>query len=427
LKVLEHPQADRAPRILQGRTDRKWIRHSPENSEAGMKQMIGVLVLLVTLAFFSPSISAANIKVSGYVESESGFVFPDGTIQTSAVSNGYENVINVAKSGADFINIQSAINSVTAASPSNKTLIRVAPGSYSGSVVMKSYVDVEGSGPGLTRITSDATAAAVKMADKSRLSSLQIFCLRSSGCIGIQAQGNILSAHVHDVDVTVSASLAAAEGTAIAVSANSPDSARLWLSDVSTYVSAPTLGTGVLVSGKGEISMRDSVVRVAGPYDYLGEARGIEVDGNDARAFVRDSRIEISGFADDAIGVRVEDGRVDLWQTQVWASSAQDGATAMGCEIRGSALFEAEYATFETTGTNEWGVLSQNNSSGNGGMKIRVLHSRIQAKDYTVFNPIASSDAVYLFTHFDGGAALGQNTCSYSTDESYTTYDSGCP
>jgi hypothetical protein len=63
------------------------------------------------------------------------------------------NVITVAKSGGDFTSIQAALTSITDASATNGYLIRVAPGVYSERVTMKPYVDIEGSGEAVTKIT----------------------------------------------------------------------------------------------------------------------------------------------------------------------------------------------------------------------------------------------------------------------------------
>jgi hypothetical protein len=67
---------------------------------------------------------------------------------------GYANVVVVAKSGGDFDSIQDALDSITDASGENRYLVWVAPGVYTGMVTMKSWVDIEGAGIGLTLIQS---------------------------------------------------------------------------------------------------------------------------------------------------------------------------------------------------------------------------------------------------------------------------------
>ena len=66
----------------------------------------------------------------------------------------YQNVIVVAKSGGDFASIQAALDSIDDNSDTNRYLVWVAPGTYTDTVTMKQYVDIEGSGELLTKITA---------------------------------------------------------------------------------------------------------------------------------------------------------------------------------------------------------------------------------------------------------------------------------
>jgi pectin methylesterase-like acyl-CoA thioesterase len=64
-------------------------------------------------------------------------------------------VIWVAKSGGQFTSLSAALASITNNGPEQRYVIKVAPGTYTetASVVLKNYVDVEGSGQGVTTIT----------------------------------------------------------------------------------------------------------------------------------------------------------------------------------------------------------------------------------------------------------------------------------
>ena len=68
------------------------------------------------------------------------------------------NILLVAPSGGDFTSIQAALNSITQATALNPYLIEVAPGVYSETIVMKPYVDIQGSGEGVTKITAHGSA-----------------------------------------------------------------------------------------------------------------------------------------------------------------------------------------------------------------------------------------------------------------------------
>ncbi len=108
-----------------------------------------------------------------------------GPISASKIESGvfrkkYSNVVVVAKSGGDFTDPIAAVNSITDASASNPYLVKVMPGVYdlgTASLQMKSYVDLEGSGPDNTVITSSninvssdvCTIGTVMMADNSSI------------------------------------------------------------------------------------------------------------------------------------------------------------------------------------------------------------------------------------------------------------------
>lgn len=110
-------------------------------------------------------------------------------------------VIVVAQSGGDFTSIQAAINSITDEGPTNRYLISVAPGIYSGTVVMKANIDIEGSGTGITTITHGGNSApTVTTANDIRLSGLTVeHTGGSSTAIGLST--NISSPHVSHVEV----------------------------------------------------------------------------------------------------------------------------------------------------------------------------------------------------------------------------------
>jgi hypothetical protein len=63
-------------------------------------------------------------------------------------------MVLVAKAGGDFTTVQAALDSITDASASNPYLIKIAPGVYTGRVTLKSHVDIEGSGEGVTILTA---------------------------------------------------------------------------------------------------------------------------------------------------------------------------------------------------------------------------------------------------------------------------------
>lgn len=99
-------------------------------------------------------------------------------LHASAFQQHYANVIIVAKRGGDADTITGALNSITDASDTNRYLIKVMPGVYTETVMLKSYVDIEGAGELATRITytgtADDTAGTVVGADDAELRFLTI-------------------------------------------------------------------------------------------------------------------------------------------------------------------------------------------------------------------------------------------------------------
>jgi hypothetical protein len=70
-----------------------------------------------------------------------------------------QNVVVVAKSGGDYSSVQKAIDDINDAEVNNPYLVWVAPGIYSETVTMKSYVHLQGAGQNATVITSTASSS----------------------------------------------------------------------------------------------------------------------------------------------------------------------------------------------------------------------------------------------------------------------------
>jgi pectin methylesterase-like acyl-CoA thioesterase len=88
---------------------------------------------------------------------------PDTPTWAAAFKNAepqrYQNVVVVARSGGDFTSVQEALNSITDNSPTNRYLVWVAPGIYTETATMKSFVDFEGAGELVTKITYMGSAS----------------------------------------------------------------------------------------------------------------------------------------------------------------------------------------------------------------------------------------------------------------------------
>ena len=81
----------------------------------------------------------------------------DGS-HASVFQQKYANVVVVAKSGGDYTTIGAALAAITGASATNRYLVWVAPGTYTETVTMKQYVDIQGAGELVTKITYGGSA-----------------------------------------------------------------------------------------------------------------------------------------------------------------------------------------------------------------------------------------------------------------------------
>jgi hypothetical protein len=77
-----------------------------------------------------------------------------GSARPSCPTPHYANIVVVAMSGGDFTDLQSAINSITDASPTNKYLIKIMPGTFVNNnlTALRADVDIEGSGKTATKL-----------------------------------------------------------------------------------------------------------------------------------------------------------------------------------------------------------------------------------------------------------------------------------
>jgi hypothetical protein len=120
----------------------------------------------------------------------------------------FQNVVIVAKSGGDYTTIQSAINSISSASQSNPYLIWVAPGVYNEAVTMKPFVHLQGSGEGVTVITSNVSSPSLPPTQATLFLasnvSLRDLTVRNTGTgsynVGLTASNGAIDILVADVE-----------------------------------------------------------------------------------------------------------------------------------------------------------------------------------------------------------------------------------
>jgi hypothetical protein len=103
------------------------------------------------------SIRVINSDGSVTCQSDTLYTAGAGLELVGAQFNGkgvaFQNVVIVAKSGGDYTTITAALNSIEDASADNRYLVWVAPGTYTETVTMESFVDIEGAGELNTKIS----------------------------------------------------------------------------------------------------------------------------------------------------------------------------------------------------------------------------------------------------------------------------------
>ena len=136
---------------------------------------------------------------------------------TADAADAPDRVVWVADNGTgDFLLLSTALASISDASVSNPYVVRIAPGEYTetATVVLKTYVDVEGSGQGVTTITcacagADFDASSATVSAGNIVAEIRHLTINNTG-------GDTVSIGVHTEDVvdgTVSMSDLTATGT----------------------------------------------------------------------------------------------------------------------------------------------------------------------------------------------------------------------
>jgi Collagen triple helix repeat (20 copies) len=111
------------------------------------------------------------------IQGDAGIAGPQGPAGKGA---DYANIVVVSKSGDGFPDISSALSSITDASAQNPYIIKIMPGVYNvgGSrIVMKNFVDIEGSGQNVTKITgtiNDCYGGVISLATDTELRNITV-------------------------------------------------------------------------------------------------------------------------------------------------------------------------------------------------------------------------------------------------------------
>jgi hypothetical protein len=309
----------------------------------------------------------------------------------AAIRQSPDRVVWVADDGTgDFLLLSTALASISDASASNPYVVRIAPGEYTetATVALKTYVDVEGSGQGITTITCecagadfDASSATVSAGDV--VAEIRHLTINNTG-------GDTVSIGVGTEDVvdgSVSMSNVTATGTG---GTNSNYGVR-------NESSSPSM-TNVTATGTG------------GTYSY----------GVYNRSSSSPSMMNVTATAT---------GGTNNYGVYNWSSSSSmtnvtatgtGGTYSYGVWNDSSSPSMTNVTATATGGTNNYGVYNWSSSSPS------VRSSSITGDDDSIYNS-GSSSAQVADTMLDGPVAAGGGlTCVGAYDETFAAFDSSC-
>jgi len=245
----------------------------------------------------------------------------------------YTRTVVVSPTGTPSQNgtaLKNALSGITSASETNPYLLKIEPGVYdlgtAPGLTMKPWVDVEGSGEGITTLTavgnmgwSDAT---VQGAPNAELRSLTV---KNTGGADKAFAVHSTANPFRMTRVTAVASGGASYSRAVAIDAGS-----VTLNQVTATASGNTSNLGVFNSGT--VTMDQVIVNSSG-----GSNIGVALQGNGSGAQIRNSRIVVGG------GITINNfGSARVGASQLEGGSVSN-ATANGATIKCVASYNANY------------------------------------------------------------------------------------
>ena len=393
-------------------------------------------------------------------------------LEASAFQQHYANVIVVAQSGGDFTSIQSALDSITDASASNPYLVWVAPGVYAETVTMKAYVDIEGAGELVTKITAGGSSendtgtvvgvdnaelrfltventggaahanGIYNQAASPRLTHLTVIALQGSSYTRGVYNGASSNPTMTDMHITSSSS--SDQSYAVNNENSSPMMKDLILNAISTSSSSPAAANGIRNSYASPTIM-DTTITVSGGYGAGGILNAyaspritnvsIVVSGasyastgihNDHICSPIMNTVSVSVTGGTAIGVLSQDGATPtLNNMTIWVDG---GSSHHGRGVHNdSAIAVIQNSAITAVGSSStYGIY---NSGATGTYTVTINNSQITANTNTIYNYSTSAFTTRVGASWLSGGAVSGSTiiCAGVYDEAYTFYASTCP
>lgn len=350
----------------------------------------------------------------------------------------YQNVVAVAKSGAPYSTVSTALASISDASADNRYLVTVGPGVYNENIQLRPWVDVTGSGRDATVITwtggDTPSTATVTGADNSQLSNLSVVNT-GGGNYALGIYNTVASPRLRDLDISVTNNTGivtagiynnsdaspqisdlninlTASGTVDTVSgiynfsSSSPRINDTKLTVSSSAVSTRLYGVHNEVSCAPQITNLDlSLTSSGGSATYL---RGVfNTTGCPARIF--QSRITVNGGTNPATGLYNESSATHVTNCSIQVS-ADAGTSSDGVYNSSSdeAVFRHVAITVSAaTSANCVGLMNLGSSCLLSNLAVHTSGSA--GNNYGIFNSNSSPNIQYCTITGDGteGAGIG--------------------
>jgi len=398
--------------------------------------MVRLVIPLIVFVILVPFIPRAGADEPPLTLRPDGIQFPDGTFQSTA-PGAYSGVIIVAKSGGHFTSIQAALDSIPPPPAITRTLVFVAPGIYDEQVTMRAFVDIEGSGEGVTIIRWSGSESH----DSATVIGGHYAELRSLTVVNTGGEDVAVAILLEEVSTTLTQVTAFATGGFYSSIGIEIQDCSPTLRDVTALAEGPSL----LVAGVYNSHASPSMTRVVASASGSGGSKtGIYTyDSSSPRMTVVEASASGPG---DNYGIRIE---ANSSPTMVSVTSrAFDGAYNWGIKNSSSSSPLMGCVVASATGGSERnvgidlgnGVLMNSNVSasgpdenfgveGWGSPDGEIHHSRIYASGGTTNRAlyVSSSDSVRVGYSQLNGTVLGSGcSCIGAYDADFQALGEDC-
>jgi hypothetical protein len=357
-----------------------------------MKRDFLSVVRLVLPVVFTCVVLAIAIKIFGAPSST-----PAWAALHESPASPYRNVIVVARSGGDFAAVQKALNSITDNSPTNRYLVWVAPGTYTETVTMKQYVDIEGAGEMVTRIVSagGANSATLFGASNAELRYLTVESTASPAYATAIWNANASPSLLH---VTAISSLPTSDGTSN-MSDSSPD---IWLA------------YGIRNTSSSSPIMMDVTVSTTVGLNALGYG----MYNDSSSPMMKNVKVSISGGNIGNYGMYNNNSSPTMEDVTI-SSSGGTGNVGVYNNNSSSTMKDVTISSSRGPGVGNYG---------SGNFSVTIDDSTISAPNgSTIYNSPSYVTRVGA-SKLEGGPVSGSPvTCAGVYDENYIFYPNTCP